>query len=35
VRGEMSNAFGYRFDYAFADMGRLDGTHRLTLGLEF
>ena len=35
VRGDMNNAFGYRFDYAFADMGRLEGTHRLTLGLEF
>jgi hypothetical protein len=35
VRGDMNNALGYRFDYAFADMGRLDVTHRLSLGLEF
>jgi len=35
LRGDMNNSFGYRFDYAFADIGRLEGTHRLTLGLEF
>jgi hypothetical protein len=35
VRGEMNNSFGYRFDYAYADMGRLEGAHRLTLGIEF
>ena len=35
LRGEMNNSFGYRFDYAFADMGRLEETHRITLGLEF
>ena len=35
VRGDMNNSFGYRFDYAFADMGRLEATHRITLGLDF
>lgn len=35
VRGDMNNSFGFRFDYAFADMGRLEAAHRLTLGLEF
>ncbi|MEO6463096.1 MAG: PorV/PorQ family protein [Candidatus Eisenbacteria bacterium] len=35
LRGDMNNSFGYRFDYAFADMGRLEATHRLTLGFDF
>lgn len=35
LSGDMNNSFGYRFDYAYADMGRLEGAHRLTLGLEF
>jgi hypothetical protein len=35
VRGDMNNSFGFRFDYAFADMGRLEATHRMTLGLDF
>lgn len=35
LSGEMNNSFGFRFDYAYADMGRLEGAHRLTLGIEF
>lgn len=35
VSGDLNNALGFRFDYAFADMGRLEAAHRMTLGLEF
>jgi len=35
VSGDLNNALGYRFDYAFADMGRLEAAHRMTLGIEF
>jgi hypothetical protein len=35
LSGDMNNSFGYRFDYAYADMGRLEGAHRLTLGIDF
>ena len=35
LSGDMNNSFGYRFDYAYADMGRLEGAHRLTLGIQF
>lgn len=28
-------AFGYKVDYAWADQGRLEGTHRVTLGATF
>jgi len=35
VRGEMNNSFGYHFDYAYADHGRLDQTHRITVGVDF
>lgn len=34
VRGRLS-AFEYRVDYGWADFGRLEGVHRLTLGLMF
>jgi hypothetical protein len=29
------DGFGYRLDYAWADQGRLEGTHRLTVGVDF
>jgi hypothetical protein len=35
VSGDLNNSLGFRFDYAFADMGRLEAAHRMTLGLEF
>ena len=35
VTGDLNNALGFRFDYAFADMGRLEAAHRMTLGIEF
>lgn len=34
VRGGI-DTYGYRFDYAWADHGRLEGTHRLSVGLMF
>jgi hypothetical protein len=33
-RGRLTG-FGYRFDYAWADYGRLEGVHRVTLGFTF
>lgn len=35
VTGDLNNALGFRFDYAYADMGRLEAAHRMTLGIEF
>ncbi len=35
VRGDLNDALGFRFDYAYADMGRLEVAHRMTLGIEF
>jgi long-subunit fatty acid transport protein len=34
VQGKF-DVYGYRVDYAWADQGRLAGTHRITLGLRF
>jgi hypothetical protein len=33
--GEMNNALGFDFAYAYADQGRLGAVHRLTVGVDF
>ena len=35
VHGEMNNALGYHFDYAYSDQGRLTQAHRFTVGVDF
>jgi hypothetical protein len=35
LRGDFSDTFGYRVDYAWADHGRLDSTQRLSFALAF
>jgi hypothetical protein len=33
--GEMNNALGFDFAYAYADQGRLGAVHRVTVGVDF
>ena len=33
--GDMNNALGFDFAYAYADQGRLGAVHRLTVGVDF
>jgi opacity protein-like surface antigen len=35
LQGDLSETLGYNLDYAWADHGRLDSTHRLTVGITF
>jgi hypothetical protein len=35
LQGNLSETLGYNLDYAWADHGRLDSTHRLTVGITF
>jgi len=35
LQGKLNKDLGYSLDYAWADQGRLDSTHRVTLGVTF